>query len=521
MWFALLLSCVRPPPTAAPPLGCTLLTVNDTYRIEEVLPGVGGMARLRALRASIEAEGQEVLLLHGGDLLFPSLQSRLSKGAHMVEVLNGLDGDPEAMDPRMLVVFGNHEFDDARWKHAPALRQRLDDSQFLWLGSNIRFGSSPEHGGLSSPQLRDTATVDCGGLKLGLFGLTLSSKHPEYVDAFDEPVEVARRRTQDLRAAGVDRVIALTHQTLEQDTVMVATLGAQGPDLVIGGHEHDWKQVEVEGRMVLKADADLRTAWRVDLVRGSAGVELRPRLLRLDAQAPPDPALAARVAALLAAHAAEFCGDQGADCLDREVGRSRVDLVAEELTIRRYETNLGNWVADLARAADPGADIAFLNSGGLRLNRDIAAGPITRREIEETFAFASPLVRIELDGATLQQVLDRSVHDWTGNGHWLQISGLAFVHDPATGTASRLTLLSTGERIQPEQRLVAVVPSFLVDPSIGDQDGYTMLSGGTALGVDLKDLVLAALADAGEGIAPAKEGRICTAGAEGPCLAAP
>lgn len=519
MWLVLLLSCVRLPPSVTKPQGCTLLTVNDTYRIEEVLPGVGGMARLRALRASIEAEGQEVLLLHGGDLLFPSLQSRLSKGAHMVEVLNGLDGDPTALDPRMLVVFGNHEFDDARWKHAPALRQRLDDSQFLWLGSNIRFGSSPEHGSLSSPQLRDLAQLSCGGLKLGLFGLTLDNKHPEYIDSFEEPIEVARRRTEDLRAAGVDYVIALTHQTLEQDRALLAGLGAQGPDLIIGGHEHDWKQVEVDGRMVLKADADLRSAWRVDLVRGSGGIELRPRRVELGEALTPDPVLAARVQALLDAHAAEFCGEQGPDCLDREVGRSRVDLVAEELKIRRYETNLGDWVADLARAADPGADLAFLNSGGLRLNRDIAAGPITRREIEETFAFASPLVRIQLDGATLQRVLERSIHDWTGNGHWLQLSGVAFVHDPVEGTASRLTLLSTGELIRPEQRLVAVVPSFLVDPSIGDQDGYTMLSGGTPLGVDLKDLVLAALAAAGEGIAPLKEGRICTAGTEGPCLA--
>lgn len=510
---ALLIGCIRSPTTTAPvgeATRCTLLTVNDSYRIEEVQPGRGGMARLRSLRASIEAEGQEVVLLHGGDFLFPSLPSRLTKGAHMVEALNLLDGDAAAMDPRMLVVFGNHEFDDARWKHAPALRQRMDESQFLWLGSNITFGRSDQFGELTSPQLRDTTTVTCGSLTLGLFGLTIDSKHPEYVESFGDPLEVARQRTAALRAQGVDQVIALTHQSLQADTDLLATLGDEGPDLVIGGHEHDWKQVEVGGRHVLKADADLRTAWRVDLTRGAAGIERRSRRLELDTTVAPDAAVEAEVERLLVAHATQFCGEQGPGCLDEPVGRAGVVLVGEELTIRRFETNLGSWVADLARAASPEADLAFVNSGGLRLNRDIAAGPITRREIEELFAFPSPLVRLELDGATLQRVIERSIEDWTGNGHWLQVSGISFVHDPVAGTATGLTLRSTGALITPDQRLVAVVPSFLVDPSLGDQDGYTLLSGGTDLSLDLKDLVLGALAAAPAGIAPQADGRICT-----------
>jgi len=89
--------------------GCTLLTVNDTYRIEENADGSGGMARLRALRAELDRGPGDVLLLHAGDFLYPSLLSRTYKGAQMVEAMNALDGEPEKNDPRMFVVFGNHE----------------------------------------------------------------------------------------------------------------------------------------------------------------------------------------------------------------------------------------------------------------------------------------------------------------------------------------------------------------------------------------------------------------------------
>ena len=67
---------------------------------------------------------------------------------------------------------------------------------------------------------------------------------------------------------------------------------------------------------------------------------------------------------------------------------------------------------------------------------------------------------------------------------------------------------------------MAVVPQFLVDPA-GGQDGYTMLKAGTsAPGPDLKELVYAALARAGDtGIAPTLEGRICNSERPGPCLA--
>src|SRR5262245_48049998 len=105
-----------PPPSAPAPRApgvCALLAINDTYRIEPSHDGTGGMARIRALRVRLESKYPDLVVVHAGDLLFPSFLSRAYLGAQMIDVLNRLDGSDD-FDPRLLVTFGNHEFDDER-----------------------------------------------------------------------------------------------------------------------------------------------------------------------------------------------------------------------------------------------------------------------------------------------------------------------------------------------------------------------------------------------------------------------
>ncbi len=518
------------PPVASPTKPekvCTLLSINDTYRIEPLPDGSGGLARVRALRARIEAEKGPVLLLHAGDFLYPSILSRTYKGAQLIDVLNQLDGSPGGFDERMFITFGNHEFDAAKEADAADLSARINSSQFLWLGSNIIFRPGAEGRRMvDSPQLKDTAIVDCGGIKVGLFSLTTAEKSAAYVERFLEPSSLAESKSRELREqGGVELVVALTHQAMDADAALLEALGERGPDVIIGGHEHTHQQRVVGGRGAYKADADGRSAFLVTLRPASQGRwETQAQLIPLGVEQPEDPQVRTLVEEKLSTHDALFCGKvkQPAGCLSDVVGQARTKLVAEELEIRRFETNLGNWIADLARASYPDADIAFLNSGALRLNQDIPPGPIRRQALEELLAYSLPLIRIELTGEVLQKVLNRAVKDWTGGGHWLQISGFAYVHDPKAGTASSLTLLTPkGPRaIAAKDRLVAVVPEFLVDPA-GGQDGYTMLQAGNGKpGPDLKALVYAALAQAGEaGVSPALEGRICNLERPGPCLA--
>ena len=532
-----LAACAQPPKPGDSGT-VTFLTMNDVYRIEGVDGGTaGGIARLATLRQELAATDADLIVLHAGDFLYPSLLSRSYDGQQMIDVLNRIDGDPAGFDERFFVTFGNHEFDKSSLKDAALLDARVEESQFTWLGSDIDFAEGAQGQTLvAAPNLAERALLDANGVTVGIFSLTADIKHPEYVTAFADPLEVARAQTAALRAAGAELVVALTHQAAEEDAALLAALGDAGPDLVIGGHEHIRMQRESAGRYIVKADADLRTAAVVTVKpRQGRAPLVAVSFLALAGENPaPDPAVTAAVEDWLKRQDAEYCAVSyklPPGCLDAPLGKAAVTLVAEEIEIRKYETNLGDWVLDqaLAALAPEGAQIAFLNAGSLRLNQNLAAGTvITRRHLDELFAYANDLRLIRVSGAMLQQMIERSVEDWTGNGWFLQIAGFAWRFDPATGKVGDLTLLTPqGPRpIAPDDELLAVTNDFLTDPKFG-QDGYTMLTPDRLVPIarkmpSLRDLVIEALGQAGpEGIAPAVDGRICNSLRPGPCLALP
>jgi 2',3'-cyclic-nucleotide 2'-phosphodiesterase (5'-nucleotidase family) len=212
-----------------------VLAINDVYRIEGVEGSQrGGMSLVRALRRQLEQQNPDLLFLHAGDFLFPSLISEWTKGAHMVEMMNALDGALGVHDSRMFVVFGNHEFDKSKLKHATLLQTRIDQSEFQWLGTNIRFTQEEGEPLVASDNLKVSSIVESGGVRVGIFGLT-TDKRPAnkiaYVDEFIDPVRVAMEQTMLLREQGAEVVIALTHLTLAKDREILEKLGDRGPHL--------------------------------------------------------------------------------------------------------------------------------------------------------------------------------------------------------------------------------------------------------------------------------------------------
>ena len=175
--------------------GFTILGINDVYRIEGVDKGVnGGLARVRSLRVALEKEDEKVLLLHGGDFLFPSLLSRQYSGKQMIDVLNLMDGRSKGFDDRMYVTFGTHEFDKDKIDEAKILNSRIAESQFPWVGSNIEFKKGNNGRPLiDAEHLVDRALLRTGGVQVGLFSLTAEMSVPDYVSGFGDPSDVAKK----------------------------------------------------------------------------------------------------------------------------------------------------------------------------------------------------------------------------------------------------------------------------------------------------------------------------------------
>src|SRR6185436_20138618 len=211
-------------------------------------------------------------------------------------------------------VFGNHEFELGLLGQAPVLDQRVEQSQFRWVNGNVAFKAGADGAPLvAAANLAPSWIADSGGIRVGIFGLTVDSKKPEYASGFADPIETARRLTAELRGQGAEVVVGLTHLNARDDRRLLATLGAAGPDVIVGGHDHEHMACDAGGRLVLKADADASTATVIELTLAANGkLTVGHRLEPIDAKLAENCALAGRVEGWLSLHEGFFCGQQAA-----------------------------------------------------------------------------------------------------------------------------------------------------------------------------------------------------------------
>lgn len=501
----------------------TILAVNDVYRISGLLPSErGGLPRLRTLRTALERQ-QDVLFLHGGDALFPSLLSREYDGAHMIDVLNVLDGDDGAFDPHMVAVFGNHEFDEDGDSDAELFEARMLESDFVWLGANVTFPEQTRGGedGVDLSKLTDVVMgellVERGGVRIGIFGLTMGKANVAYAEFAASDAEVlaaADSLTASLAAQGAEFIIGLTHFPLRTDSLLAANADPR-LSLIIGGHEHHQIERNVGGRLILKADADATTATVVDVTvtDGQAAIAHTFETLAAGTYR-PDPMVQARTEAWQNRFERTFCRDrrQGRYCLDTVIGVVGADsAIAEETAIRAYDSNVGRTYLSLMleagegfRSADPELSndvpmVALLNSGALRLNQTLLPGDRwLLRHTEELIQYPEDLWILGFTPEELQAALDHSV-DQRGEGPWLQVAGMTFTADVANRVATDIHI--GGVPLQQVGDSILVVTGDFLAGLVGGggRDGFAFrddqnlkrVVGPDGRGIQAKDLFVA------------------------------
>ena len=463
-----------------------------------------GYAGLQAVRDSLVAAGNAVILVDDGDNIQGEPLGTMTKGEASIDLMNRMGYS--------IAIPGNHEFDYGMDQFL-ALTEKAD---FDYISCN--FNKSGEL------VFQPYVIRELDGLKVAFVGVTtpetLTSSTPryfkdesgEYVYGFfqDESGEgvysAVQAAVDDARAEGADYVVVMGHMGNEEacrpwtyDDVISHT---NGIDVFLDGHSHDTNQVVMknkDGEDVLRSACGTKLAcigWcRIDkdgkLTTGLYtwdNKESVPQLLGLSNE------MSEAVAA-----ATDVLNEK----LGEVVAASQVDLTIndpEELDsngrpirmVRRAETNLGDVCAD-AYLANSGADIAFVNGGGIRTN--ISAGDITLNDILKVHPFGNEMCVIEVTG---QQVLDAL--EWgaravpSENGGFLQVAGLtyeihSYIESSCTSDENGMftgvegerrvqNVLVGGEPIDPEATYTLASHNYML---LEKGDGYTMFEGAKVL----------------------------------------
>jgi 5'-nucleotidase len=469
----------------------TLLQVNDVYQFAPVDEGTrGGLARLLTLKKTIQKESPNTLFLLSGDTISPSVESITYKGAQMIDSWNTAQLDYS--------TFGNHEFDFG----PEVLQQRMQESKFKWIVANVIDKKTGKPFGNAQAYV----VREFDGVKVAIFGLTLEetsvTSRPGPDVEFLNPCETAKKVVKEIHAQGIKTVVALTHLSMSEDKEVAR---CSGVDVIIGGHEHTLLESASGGAPIFKMTADAREMGEIDLniSKNTGAVEsIDWKIIPVTNKIKDDPEFAAinrKYGSLIKE-------------LSLPVGRTSVDLDARSAAGRTQETNAGDLIADAFRTAT-GADVAVLNGGSIRADEIINAGPLTRRDVLSILPFKNKVVKVEVTGAVLRQVLEhgvaRSAED-AEPGRFPQVSGIRYTFDARHPAGSRIVDLSINGKPLDVSKTYSLAATDYV--AIDGGDGYAMLKGTKLLlpreRAQFDSDVLQAAIRARKTIAPKTDGRI-------------
>ncbi|HEY6632757.1 MAG TPA: 5'-nucleotidase C-terminal domain-containing protein [Rhizobiaceae bacterium] len=420
----------------------TILHINDwhsriesnnayesTCSAEEETEGkcLGGAARLVTAIADRKKalEGQNVLLLNGGDNFQGSLFYTTYKGAAEAEFLNQMKFDA--------MTVGNHEFDDGE----DALAPFLDVIEFPVLSANVSANAASKVGDRIKPSL----VLDVGGQKIGIVG-AVTNDTPEIAApgpniAIEDDIKTITAEVEKLKQEGVNKIIALTHVGYPRDKELIAKI--PGVDVVVGGHSHSLlSNTDDKAEGPYPTMVDNPDGYKVPVTQAASyskylgeftvtfddnGVvkEAKGDPMLLDKSITPDAGVLARIKEL---------GAPIEELKAKEVSETTAPIDGDRKSCRVRECEMGNLVSDaiLDRVKDQGVTIVFQNGGGLRASID--QGTITMGEVLTVLPFQNTLATFQLTGKDIVASLEHGVSAVEeGKGAFPQVAGLKYSFD--------------------------------------------------------------------------------------------
>ena len=467
----------------------TMIGVNDIDKID--MEDRGGFARLAAAIKAERAANENVVVLHAGDSISPSLLSGIDQGAHIIELLDAVGID--------VLVPGNHEFDFG----PDVFRARMGELDVAKVAANLR-----EPGGAQIEGFTDTLTLEFGPVTIGVVGLTSDDAKEKSSPGdleFADLVETLEREGEALREGGADAVVALAHASMVEDRELIESGAA---DIVFSGDDHiltmyyDGDTAMVEAREQAEYLPVVEVTFTIEGEGAEREVDTDMSFRVIDtADHEPD----SQVQAMLDGYEAQLDEE-----LNVEIGTATTALDSRRASVRSQETAMGNLIADAMREA-AGADIAITNGGGIRGDKEYPAGTVlTRRDVLSELPFGNKTVAYELTGAQVRALLENgysAIEDRAGK--FAHVSGLTVEVDTTAPAGSRVTKVMVGDAPLDNAATYTVATN---DFMARGGDGYEAFTEGTPVidattGDLMANDVMAYVRSAGE-VSPAAEGRI-------------
>jgi 5'-nucleotidase len=403
-----------------------------------VLVPAGGVAYLAAHVKRLRRENPNTWVVSAGDLTGASpLVSNLFKDEPSVLAMNIVGLDFEGV--------GNHDFDRGlteleRLAHGGCSIGDCDGggdfigAHYEYLAANVSRVDAPDKTVFPAYAIRDTA-----GVRLAFIGVTLEATPTVSVPnavlglVFKNEAETINALFSELEQQRVDGTIVLIHQGGHQaggsyDSCEHLTgdlepfLAALRPefDVVVSAHSHQAydcvTDTRLGHRLVTSASSNGRIITRILLTWDPdtrKWLDKRAKNLIVTRDIPPDPEADKLVKAYEV---------RAAPITSRVVGYVKGNITRGNLgdeprpgERRECESPAGELIADAQLAAtrapkDGGADIAFMNPGGVRADLLSNAGPpsyaLSYAEAFEVQPFGNRLVTMTLTGLELQKLLD-------------------------------------------------------------------------------------------------------------------
>lgn len=398
------------------------------YFDNDVHGEVEGYAKLSALRQQTLAERTPyVTLVSCGDYSQGSHLCAFSHGRDIMTLLN--------MTGYSAITAGNHEYDYGP-DHVSNLASLFHGDFVLCNFEDLRSRQMP---------FQPFSLQEFGRVKIGFVGVLnpsteLTDAPQSYFDEegnkiysfhFHDVYALTQQAIDAAYAAGADYVIILSHLG-ENMSLPINSLDlishTHGAHAVLDGHAHHYNPgqwfANAKGDSTLFMTTGSKFQNIGQLVIDTRG-KLRYSMIPTQDLSMRDPRIVACIDSL-----------ENAVSSTPPFGFTDFDLLGFDsygVYDRNTETNLGDLCADATRIA-MGADIAWVNSGGIRVS--IKQGSFGIREVIDMYPFDNTLCIANVKGRVLRNAIEYCL-SWypEDTGNFPQVSGIRFTFDPSIPSA--------------------------------------------------------------------------------------